>query len=386
MPIDAPKRRFLQLAALGAVSPLALNACSQKNESAAASNAAAPNPAVNKDGPLKAAWLYVGPLGNAGWEYQHDLGRQAVQVEFGERVQTRYVANVAEGADTERVIRDLIHQGHTMIVGASFGYMEPMIKMAAEFPDVRFEHGTGGYKTAPNLNVYDSRFYQPVYLAGIAAAGMSKTNVLGFVGSVPVPEVLRNINAFMLGARTIKPQIKIRVVFVNGWFAPPKETEAANSLLNGGADVLLQNTNSTAVLKAAEQAGKYAFGWDSDMSPFGGKAHLGSVVVDWAPYYKKMVGEALEGRWKGGQSTRWGMPQDQNLLVTLSDQIPPELKEQMLKAQASIKDGSFDVFTGPIVDRDGKERLAVGVRADDDWMGAINFFVPGIEGQIPSPT
>ena len=383
MPIDPRKRLLLRLAALGAVSPLALSACGQKEEASAAAPTAAPASAPAKAEPLKAAWIYVGPVGSAGWSFEHDLGRKDVQAALGDRVQTSFVENVPEGADTERVLRDLISQGNTMLFGTSFGFMEAMVKVAPDFPDLRFEHATG-YKTGPNLNVYDSRFYQPVYLAGMIAAGMSKTDVLGYVGSVPIPEVLRNINAFTLGAQSVKPDIKVRVVFINGWFDPPKETEAANSLLNGGADVLLQNTDSPAVIQAAAQAGKLAFGWDSDMSEIGGKAHLGSVVVDWGPYYKKTVGAALDGTWKGGQTTRWGMPEGQNLLIKLSDQIPADLKARVEKAEAGIKDRSFDVFTGPIVDRDGKERLAAGVRADDAWLGGINFFIKGIEGQIPT--
>ena len=383
---DLKKRTLLQMAALGAVSPLALVACGKKDESPAA-----PPPAVGATAaasgaatePLKAAWIYVGPVGNAGWSFEHDLGRKEVEAAFGNRVQTSFVENVPEGADTERVLRDLVSQGNKMIFGTSYGFMEAMVKVASEFPDVRFEHATG-YKTGPNLNVYDSRFYQPVYLAGIIAASMSKTGVLGCVGSVPIPEVLRNMNAFALGAQSVKPDIKLRVVFINGWFDPPKETEAANALLNGGADVLLQNTDSPAVIQAAAQAGKHAFGWDSDMSEIGGKAHLGSVIVDWGPYYKKAVGAALDGSWKGGQVTRWGLPEGQNLLIKVSDQVPADARAQVEKVQVNIKDRSFDVFNGPLADRDGAERLAAGKRADDEWLGNINFFIKGIEGQIPT--
>ena len=381
--IDLNKRSALRLAALSAAA-LALVACGKKEEAAPAAApapTAAPAPAAAE--PLKAAWIYVGPVGDGGWSYAHDNARKAVQKEFGDKIITSFVENVPEGADTERVLRDLVSQGNKMIFGTSFGFMEAMVKVAPEFPDVHFEHGTG-YKTGPNLNVYDSRFYQPVYLAGIIAASMSKTGVLGCVGSVPIPEVLRNMNAFALGAQSVRPDIKLRVVFINSWFDPPKETEAANALINGGADVLLQNTDSPAVIQAAAQAGKLAFGWDSDMSEIGGKAHLGSVIVDWGPYYKKAVGAALDGSWKGGQVTRWGLPEGQNLLIKVSDQVPAEARARLEKAEASIKDRSFDVFNGPLADRDGTERLAAGKRADDAWLGGIDFFIKGIEGQIPT--
>ncbi|MCX7663148.1 MAG: BMP family ABC transporter substrate-binding protein, partial [Tepidimonas fonticaldi] len=245
--IDANKREWLKTAAkaaaLGLVAGSALVGCGKKEEAAPAP-APAPATQAPKPEPLKAAWVYVGPVGDAGWSFAHDLGRKAVEAHFGDRVQTTFVESVPEGADAERVIRDLAAQGNKIIFATSFGYMEPMLKVAQEFPDVKFEHATG-YKTAPNMRIYDASFYQDTYMAGIIAAHMSKTGTLGFVGSFPIPEVLRNINAFVLGAQTVKPNIKLKVVWVNSWFDPPKETEAAQSLINQGADVLLQNTDST---------------------------------------------------------------------------------------------------------------------------------------------
>ncbi len=239
---------------------------------------AAPAPA--KPEPLKAALVYVGPVGDAGWTFAHDQGRKALEAEFGDKIKTTFVEKVPEGADAERVIRDLAAQGNKIIFATSFGFMEPMLKVAAEFPDVKFEHATG-YKTAPNMRIYDAKFYEDAYMAGVIAGKMTKTNTLGFVGSFPIPEVLRNINAFTLGAQSVNPKVKTKVVWVNTWFDPPKESDAAQSLINGGADVLLQNTDSTAVLQTAEKNGKYAFGWDSDMSALAPKAHLASCVVDW---------------------------------------------------------------------------------------------------------
>ena len=370
------KRSLLALAAVGTLTA-ALVGCGKK-EAPPAPAAAAP-----KAEPLKAAWVYVGPVGEAGWTFAHDLGRKAVEAEYGDKLKTTFVEKVPEGPDAERVIRDLAQQGNKIIFATSFGYMEPMLKVAKDFPDVKFEHATG-YKTADNMRVYDARFYQDTYLAGIIAGKMTKTNTLGFVGSFPIPEVLRNINAFTLGAQSVNPKIKTKVVWVSTWFDPPKESEAAQTLINGGADVLLQNTDSTAVLQTADKAGKYAFGWDSDMSAFGGKAHLGSAIVDWSNYYKKSIKEVMDGTWKGNTVTRWGVAEGQNDLVKIPDVVPADVKAKVDELKAGMKAGTFEVFTGPILDNTGKERLAKGTAADDEWRGKIDFYVKGVEGKIPS--
>ena len=370
------KRSLLALAAVGTLTA-ALVGCGKK-EAPPAPAAAAP-----KAEPLKAAWVYVGPVGEAGWTFAHDLGRKAVEAEYGDKLKTTFVEKVPEGPDAERVIRDLAQQGNKIIFATSFGYMEPMLKVAKDFPDVKFEHATG-YKTADNMRVYDARFYQDTYLAGIIAGKMTKTNTLGFVGSFPIPEVLRNINAFTLGAQSVNPKIKTKVVWVSTWFDPPKESEAAQTLINGGADVLLQNTDSTAVLQTADKAGKYAFGWDSDMSAFGGKAHLGSAIVDWSNYYKKSIKEVMDGSWKGNTVTRWGVAEGQNDLVKIPDVVPADVKAKVDELKAGMKAGTFEVFTGPILDNTGKERLAKGTAADDEWRGKIDFYVKGVEGKIPS--
>ena len=332
---------------------------------------------------LKACWVYVGPVGDFGYSYQHDLGRKAVEAKFGDKVKTTFVEKVPEGADAERVIRDLASQGNKIIFATSFGYMEPMLKVAKDFPDVKFEHATG-YKTADNMRVYDARFYQDSYLAGMIAGKMTKTNTLGFVGSFPIAEVLRNINAYTLGAQSVNPKVKTKVVWVNTWFDPPKESEAAQALINGGADVLLQNTDSTAVLQTAEKAGKYAFGWDSDMSAFAPKAHLASAVVDWSGYYTKSIDDVMNKTWKGGIVTRWGVEEGQNDLVKMADFVPADVKTAVNDVKAKMKAGAFDPFTGPIVDNTGKERLAKDAKSDDDWKGKVDFYVKGVEGKIPS--
>lgn len=377
---DLSKRSLFVLAAAAAVAGLA--ACGKKEEPAPApAPAAAPAPAPKPE-PLKAAWVYVGPVGDAGWTFAHDQGRKAVEAEFGDKVATTFVEKVPEGADAERVIRDLAAQGNKIIFATSFGFMEPMLKVAAEFPDVKFEHATG-YKTADNMRLYDAKFFEDAYLAGVIAGKMTKTNTLGFVASFPIPEVLRNINAFTLGAQSVNPKVKTKVVWVNTWFDPPKESDAAQSLINGGADVLLQNTDSTAVLQTAEKNGKYAFGWDSDMSAFAPKAHLASCVVDWGPYYKKAIKDVMDGTWTTGR-TVWGVKEGQNALVKISDTVPADVKEQVEKLSAGMKDGTFAAYTGPVVDNTGKERLPKGEVATQEWLDKIDFYVKGVEGKVPT--
>ncbi|MEP7296173.1 MAG: BMP family ABC transporter substrate-binding protein, partial [Burkholderiales bacterium] len=282
----------------------------------------------------------------------------------------------------ERVFRDMVGQGNKLIFGTTFGYMEPMLKVAADSKDIKFEHATG-YKQADNMRTYDSRTYQGAYMAGVIAGGMSKTGTIGVVGSIPIPEVIRNINSFTLGAQSVNPKIKTKVVWVNEWFNPPKETEAAQSLMNGGADVLMQNTDSPAVLQTAEKAGKYAFGWDSDMTAYGPKAHLGSAVINWAPYYIKATKEALDGTWKGGTAAWWGVKEGAIDFVSVSDKVPADLKAKLETVKAGLKDGSFEIWKGPIMGTDGKEVLAKDAVADDKFLGGINFYVKGVEGKIP---
>ncbi|MGQ0596589.1 BMP family ABC transporter substrate-binding protein [Aquabacterium sp.] len=378
------KRSLLKLAGLATLAASAgLVGCGKKDAAApeaasGASAAAAAAPA----GPLKIAFAYVGPVGDAGWTYAHNAGRLAVEKEFGDKVKTTFVEKVPEGPEAERVIRDLVGQGNTLIFGTTFGYMEPMLKVAADSKDVKFEHATG-YKTAPNMRTYDSRTYEGAYMAGVIAGGMSKSGVLGVVGSIPIPEVIRNINSFTLGAQSINPKIKTKVVWVNAWFDPPKETEGAQSLINQGADVLFQNTDSPAVLQTAEKAGKYAFGWDSDMTQFGPKAHLASSVINWAPYYIKATKEALEGTWQTGGAW-WGVKEGAIDIVAISDKVPAELKAKVDTVKAGLKDGSFVIWKGPILGQDGKEALAKDAVADDKFLGGINFYVKGVDGVVPS--
>jgi basic membrane protein A and related proteins len=280
------------------------------------------------------------------------------------------------------VIRDMVDQGNTLIFGTTFGYMEPMAKVAADAKNVKFEHATG-YKTSENLRTYDSRTYEGAYLAGVVAGSMTKSNTLGVVASIPIPEVLRNINAFTLGAQSQNPKVKTKVVWVNKWFDPPKEGEAAQALINQGADVLMQNTDSSAVLQTAEKAGKLAFGWDSDMSKFGPTAHLASAIINWAPYYKKATKDALDGTWKTEQ-TWWGVKEGAIDLVGVSDKVPAETRAKVEQIKAGLKDGSFSIWKGSIVDQDGKEMIKSGEVAEPKFLLGINFYVKGVEGKVPS--
>ncbi len=379
---DLQKRSLLKLAALSAVAAAALMGCGKKEEAAPAPAPAPAAAAPAKAEPLKIAFAYVGPVGDGGWTYAHDNGRKAVEKEFGDKVVTSFVEKVPESADAERVIRDMAGQGAQLIFGTTFGYMEPMLKVAADLKDVKFEHATG-YKTAANLRTYDSRTYEGAYMAGVIAGKMSKTGTLGVVGSVPIPEVVRNINSFTMGAQSVNPAIKTKVVWVNEWFNPPKETEAATALINGGADVLFQNTDSSAVLQTAEKMGKRAFGWDSDMTAYGPKAHLASAVINWGPYYVKAVGEALEGKWTGGTSAWWGVKEGAIDLVSIAADVPDDTKKRIDEVKAGLKDGSFSIWKGPIMDNTGKELLAKDVVADDKFLGGLKTYVKGVEGKVP---
>ena len=377
------KRSLLKMggwAALAATAALVGCSKTEPESTAAATSEAAP--AATAPEPLNIAFAYVGPVGDAGWTYAHNEGRLAVEKEFGDKVKTSIVEKVPEGPEAERVIRDLVGQGAKLVFGTTFGYMEPMLKVAADHPDVKFEHATG-YKTAANMRTYDARTYEGAYMAGVIAGSMTKSNTLGVVASIPIPEVIRNINSFTLGAQSVNPKVKTKVVWVNKWFDPPKEGEGAQSLISGGADVLFQNTDSSAVLQKAEEKGKLAFGWDSDMSKFGPNSHLASAVINWTPYYSKAVKDALDGTWQTG-GVWWGVKEGAIDLVSISDKVPAEVKDKVAKIKAGLTDGSFVIWKGPIVGQDGKEVLAKDVVADDKFLSGVNFYIKGVEGKVPA--
>jgi len=380
-----PKTRHspnLLRSAAGVLMLCAWLGCKKEPPAEPAPAPATPPPAPAAPPALKVAFAYVGPVGDAGWTFAHDKARKAVEAEFGAKVATSFVENVPEAADAERVLRDMVAQGNKLIFGTTFGYMEPMLRVAADAKDVKFEHATG-YKTGANLRTYDSRTYEGAYMAGVVAGGMTKSHVLGVVASIPIPEVIRNIDSFTLGAQSVDPKVETRVVWVNKWFDPPKEAEGAQALINDGADVLMQNTDSSAVLQTAEKAGKHGFGWDSDMSKYGPHAHLGSAVIDWSPYYKKAVKDVLDGTWKTEQIW-WGVKEGAIDLVSLSAAVPDAIKQKLDGVKKGLKDGTFVIWKGPVTDQSGKMLLKAGETADDKFLHGINFYVKGVKGKPPA--
>jgi basic membrane protein A len=382
---DMKKRIGLKSGLLVAASALMLVACG-KNEPKPAESSASATPAASaaapaKAEPLKIGFAYIGPVGDAGWTFAHDTARKKVQDKFGDKIVTTFVEKVPEGADAERVFRDLASQGNKLLFGTTFGYMEPMLKVSKEFPDVKFEHATG-YKTAPNMAVYETRTYEGAYLAGVLAGKTTKTNKLGVVASFPIPEVIRNINAFTLGAQSVNPKISTRAVWVSSWFDPAKERDAAMTMIGQGVDVLIQNTDSPATLQAAEEKGVHAFGWDSDMSKFGPKAHLASAIIDWEPYYTKSIQSVLDGKWTNSVSW-WGVKEKSIDLVNINPSVPEDARKEVESRKAQLAEGKNIVFVGPLLDQSGKELLPAGKDADDGMLKGMNFYVKGVEGSIP---
>lgn len=356
---------------------LALPGCRNKALLESAPEASTPAP----DNALKVAFVYIGPIGEAGWTFAHDLGRRSLEAHYGDRIKTSYVENVADGPASEKVFRDLAAQGNRIIFGTTFGYMESMLKVAQDFPDVKFEHATG-YKTAPNMATYDVRSYEGAYLAGIIAGKKSRSGKLGFVASIPIPEVIRNINAFLLGARSINPDAVLNVAWVHQWFDPAKERAAALALLGQGADVLIQNTDSNAVLKTAEEKGAMAFGWDSDMTRFGPGAHLGSVAADWSHYYRTKVDGVLNGTWSGG-AVWWGLKENSLKIASPNPGLPQEFIVLLGEKLLDMKAGKLKPFQGPILAQDGQPLLTAGMTFKDADLKSMDFYVQGVNGSIP---
>ncbi|KAF7599316.1 MAG: BMP family ABC transporter substrate-binding protein [Candidatus Dactylopiibacterium carminicum] len=331
--------------------------------------------------PLKAGFIYIGPTGDHGWTYAHDQGRKAMEAKFAGKVSTTFVENVPETADAERVIRDLATKGHKIIFATSFGYMNAMEKVSRQFPKTVFMHATG-YKTGKNFGIYDVRTYEGAYMLGVVAGKMSKSGKLGVVGSIAIPEVVRNINAFTLGARSVNPNATTRVIWVNNWFDPGKEREAALALISQGADVLMQNTDSPAVVQTAQEKGVYAFGWDSDMSKFGGKAQLAASMLHWETIYGPEIQKVIDGTWKT-VDLWYGVKEGAVDIDNFGPDTPADVKKLALERRDAIKAGKLHPFTGPLKDNSGKEMLAAGkVMADVD-LRKMNVYVEGVEGSVP---
>lgn len=331
--------------------------------------------------PLKIGFVYVSPIGDAGWTYQHDLGRKAIEDTFGNKVSVSFVENVPEGADAERVIRSLVSKGHELIFTTSFGYMEPTLKVANSNPKVIFEHASG-YKTAKNMGNYLPRFYEGRYLAGMVAGSMTKTNSIGYVAAFPIPEVVRGINAFTLGIKRTNPNATVKVIWVNSWFDPGKEREATETLLAQGSDVVTHHTDSTAVVQAANDKGKYAIGYHSDMKAHGPKAHLTAVVHNWEEYYVNAVKSVLNNTWKS-KSVWYGIQEGMVSISPINPAVPKSVQDQVKKVEAQIKNGSFHPFSGPIKNQAGKTVLAKGKHLSDKELSGMDYYVQGVEGQLP---
>ena len=329
---------------------------------------------------VKAGFIYVSPITEAGWTKQHDEGRKAVEAALGDKVKTTFVADVAEGADAERVIRDLASQGHQIIFTPSFGYMEPTLKVAKEFPNVKFESVTG-YKTAPNVAASNARYYEGRYLAGVAAGRMTQTNVAGYVAGFPIPEVLQGINAFTLGMRSVNPKATVKVVWLNAWFDPPREREAAMTLFNQDVDVIAFHTGSTAVMAAAQERGKMAVAYHSDMRKVGPDAQIIAVTHQWGDYYTRRVKAVLDGSWKSGNV--WGGVREGMIRVgDFGPKVPKKVQNEVLGLQKAVGSGKLVPFAGPITDNEGREVLPKGQSLSDEQILNMNWLVQGVVGRI----
>ncbi|MBO0661314.1 BMP family ABC transporter substrate-binding protein [Jiella sp. MQZ9-1] len=334
---------------------------------------------AKKDGPVKAAFLYVGPVGDFGWTYAHDQARKCMEKKLGDMVKTTYVENVAEGPDAERVLRQLAQDGNDIIFATSFGFMNPTIKVAKQFPKVKFEHATG-YTTGGNKNMglYNSRFYEGRAVLGTIAGMMSKTGKAGYVASFPIPEVVMGIDAFQLAAQKVNPKFQTQVVWVNSWYDPAKEADAAKALLDQGADVITQHTDSPAPLQAAEKAGAIAFGQAWNMESFAPNAHMTAIVDNWCPYYTRRVQAVHDGTWEA-DNVWLGMKDGEVEMAPFNNKMPEDVQKAAQKIIDGTKDGSYDVFTGPIKDQSGKEKVSAGQKIPDEELLKLDWYVDGVK-------
>lgn len=335
---------------------------------------------VAAEDPLKVGFVYVSPIGDAGWTYMHDEARKIVAEEFGARVDTSFVESVAEGSDSQRVIRNMSARGYDLIFTTSFGYMNPTIRVAQRFPNVKYEHATG-YRTAANVGNYQARAYQARYLAGMTAGAMSTNGSIGYVAAFPIPEVIRGINAFMLGAQEMNPDVSLKVVWINTWHDPAKEREAADSLILQGADVLTMHTDSPAVIQAAQARGVYALGFNSDMSAYGPTAHLTAATMHWETIYRQKIQAVLDGTWEPTEIWH-GLKEGVVDIAPFNDAVPQRVVEKVEQYKMEIIDGKRDVFQGPIYNQEGELAVAEGEALTDPQLIELNWYVKGIEGKL----
>ena len=331
--------------------------------------------------PVKVGFIYVGPIGDHGWSYQHNQGRLAIEQALGDKVKTSFVENVAEGADAERVITQLANSGHDLIFTTSFGFMNPTLKVAKRFPKVKFEHATG-YKREDNLATYAARFYEGRHVVGLIAGHMTKSGVIGYIGSFPIPEVVRGINAFTLALRSVRPDAEVKVVWVNTWYDPGKEGAAAEALIDQGADVILQHTDSPAPVQVAEKRGVWAVGQASDMTRFGPKAHLTAIVDIWDEYYINRTKAVIDGTWKS-EDTWGGLKAHMLKLAPYNPAIPEDVVKLAKQAEADIVSGKVHPFQGPIKDQSGKEVVKAGETVPDEKLLSMDWYVEGVQGSLP---
>ena len=349
---------------------------------AAAAMATAGFAGSHGDGPVKVGFVYVGPIGDGGWTYEHHQGLLAVEAEFGDKVETVYQENVPEGADAERAMTQMALQGADIIFTTSFGYMDPTIAVAEKFPNVKFEHATG-YKRADNVSTYSARFYEGRAVQGHIAGKMTETNKLGYIASFPIPEVIRGINSAYLHAKKANPDVEMQVIWVYTWFDPAKEADAAKALIDNGVDVVLQHTDSTAPQAAAQEAGVISFGQASDMAEYAPLPRVSSIIDDWAPYYIARVRAVMEGTWES-QDTWDGIGPGMVKIGEITDAVPADVKAEALALKDALASGAYHAFTGPINKQDGSPWLAEGETADDGTLAGMSFYVEGITGEIPN--
>lgn len=330
----------------------------------------------------KVGFVYVGPVGDGGWTYEHDKGRLAVEAEFGDKVETVFVESVAEGPDSERVMTQMALDGADLIFTTSFGYMDPTINVAKKFPDVKFEHATG-YKRADNVSTYSARFYEGRAIQGHIAGKMTESNIIGYIASFPIPEVIRGINSAYIHASKVNPDVEFKIIWAYTWFDPAKEADAAKTLIDQGADVILQHTDSTAPQAAAQEAGNVmTFGQASDMGQYAPWPRVSSIIDDWAPYYIARTKAVMDGTWESTDT--WdGIGAGMVGIGEITDRVPAELKAEALGLKDALASGEYHAFTGPLKKQDGSDFLAEGETADDGTLAGMNFYVEGLTGEIP---
>ncbi len=349
----------------------------------AAATAALASAAPAQDGPVTVGFVYVGPVGDGGWTFEHNEARLAVEEEFGDTVETVFQESVPEGADAERVMTQMALSGADLIFATSFGFMEPVMNVAERFPDVKFEHATG-YRTADNVGTYSARFYEGRAVQGHIAGAMTETNKVGYIASFPIPEVIRGINASFLAARAVNPDVEFNVVWAFTWFDPAKEADAATALIEQGADVILQHTDSTAPQAAAAEAGDViTFGQASDMSEYAPMPRVSSIIDNWAPYYIDRVGAVIDGTWES-QSVWQGIGEGMVVIGEITDAVPDAVRAEAMDLQERIARGETHPFTGPIARQDGSDWLAEGETASDETLLGMDFYVEGLTGEIPN--